>query len=55
MRAFVVRELQHPSKISLENAPEPKPGPNYVLVDVYAAGLNFFDVCLIADFINVMH
>lgn len=46
MRAFFVRELRHPSKISLEkNVAEPKAGPNQVLVDVYATGLNFFDVC----------
>jgi len=45
MRAFVVNQLNHPSKIALtEDAPEPKPVPDKVLVDVYSAGLNFFDV-----------
>ncbi|KAF8906523.1 hypothetical protein CPB84DRAFT_1769991 [Gymnopilus junonius] len=45
MRAFVVQELTHPSKISLSyDIPEPKAGSRQVLVDVYSAGLNFFDI-----------
>lgn len=45
MRAFFIEQLAHPSKITLSyNAPEPVPGRNQVLVDVYSAGLNFFDV-----------
>jgi len=45
MRAFVVNQLNHPSKIELtRDAPEPKPVPDQVLVDVYSAGLNFYDV-----------
>ncbi|KAF5354780.1 hypothetical protein D9756_005294 [Leucocoprinus leucothites] len=45
MRAFVVKELAHPSRISLSrDVPEPVPGKNQVLVDIYSAGLNFFDV-----------
>lgn len=45
MRAFVINHLSHPSKIELtRNAPEPKPVPGHILVDVYSAGLNFFDV-----------
>jgi NADPH:quinone reductase-like Zn-dependent oxidoreductase len=45
MRAFFIEELAHPSKIALSyNAPEPVPGRNQVLVDVFSAGLNFFDV-----------
>lgn len=45
MRAFVVKELNHPSKISLSHGvPEPKASDNQVLVDIYSAGLNFFDV-----------
>jgi len=47
MRAFVINQLNHPSKIELtKNAPEPKVVPDQVLVDVYSAGLNFFDVIL---------
>ena len=45
MRAFVVSQLSHPSKIELaKDASEPKPVPGQVLVDVYSAGLNFYDV-----------
>lgn len=45
MRGFVVKELAHPSKISLSyDVPEPTPGPEEVIVDVYSAALNFFDV-----------
>lgn len=45
MRAFVVREYAHPSKISLSvDAPEPSVAPDQVLVEVYSAGANFFDV-----------
>lgn len=48
MRGFVVKDLAHPSKIPLStDAPEPKLGPGLVLVDVYSAGLNFFDVRII--------
>ncbi|KAH9485385.1 Quinone oxidoreductase-like protein 2-like protein [Psilocybe cubensis] len=45
MRAFVVKELTHPSNISVtDNVTEPTAGPEHVLVDVYSAGLNFFDI-----------
>jgi len=45
MRAFVVSELTHPSKIPVSSSvPEPTAGPGQILVDVYSAGLNFFDV-----------
>jgi len=45
MRAFVIKHLSHPSKVELtRNAPEPKPVPGHILVDVYSAGLNFFDI-----------
>jgi NADPH2:quinone reductase len=45
MRAFVIKELAHPSKITLSyDASKPVPGKNQVLVDIYSAGLNFFDV-----------
>lgn len=49
MRGFVVKEYAHPSKISVvDNAPEPTVGADQVLVDVYSAGLNFFDVCTLS-------
>ncbi|EMD32159.1 hypothetical protein CERSUDRAFT_119136 [Gelatoporia subvermispora B] len=45
MRAVVVKVDAHPSKIPVtQDAPEPKPGKNEVLVDVYSAGMNFFDI-----------
>ncbi|KAF9650899.1 alcohol dehydrogenase [Thelephora ganbajun] len=45
MRAFVINQLNHPSKIELtKDAPEPKLIPDQILVDVYSAGLNFFDI-----------
>ena len=47
MKAFVVKEYAHPSNIPLAyDAPEPKAGPTDVIVDVYSAGLNFFDVSI---------
>ena len=47
MKAFVVRKYAHPSDIKLTlDAPNPTvTGKDTVLVDVYSAGLNFFDVC----------
>jgi NADPH2:quinone reductase len=45
MKGFVVKDLAHPSKIPLAtDVPEPKAGKDQVIVDVYSAGLNFFDV-----------
>ncbi|KAI0081200.1 NAD(P)-binding protein [Panus rudis PR-1116 ss-1] len=45
MRGFQVKQLAHPSKISVsDDIPEPKPGPGEVIVDVYSAALNFFDI-----------
>ncbi|KAJ6593932.1 alcohol dehydrogenase [Mycena capillaripes] len=45
MKAFVVHELAHPSKIPVTTDwPAPKPKKNQILVDVYSAGLNFFDI-----------
>ncbi|KAI0031106.1 hypothetical protein K488DRAFT_52741 [Vararia minispora EC-137] len=45
MKAFVVRQYAHPSKISLTlDAPEPMQAKDTILVDVYSAGLNFFDI-----------
>lgn len=45
MRAFAVHKLAHPSKLTLTTDwPEPKLGKDQVMVDVYAAGLNYFDI-----------
>ncbi|KAF7288666.1 hypothetical protein HMN09_01372600 [Mycena chlorophos] len=45
MKAYAVKELQHPSKITLTTDwPEPVPKKDQLLVDVYAAGLNYYDI-----------
>ncbi|EJD02968.1 alcohol dehydrogenase [Fomitiporia mediterranea MF3/22] len=45
MRAFVINAYAHPSQIHLSSdAPEPRPTGNEVIVEVYSAGLNFFDI-----------
>ena len=47
MKAFLVSEYAHPSKIQLtHDAPEPirTPGSNELLIDVHSAAVNFFDV-----------
>jgi len=41
--AYVKSVDELPAKYS-ENAPEPKPGQNEVLVDVFTSALNFFDI-----------
>ena len=47
MKAFLVSEYAHPSKIQLtHDVPEPvlTPGSDDLLIDVHSAALNFFDV-----------
>lgn len=45
MKAYVVHNHVHPSKLPLtDNAPEPKPAKGEVLVEIYSAALNFFDI-----------
>jgi len=47
MKAFLVSEYAHPSKIQLtHDAPEPvlTPGSDNLLIDVHSAALNFFDM-----------
>lgn len=57
MRAFEINSYAHPSKLSLiENVPLPNPGPNDVVVEVYSAALNFFDVCYLEFlYVNCNH
>jgi NADPH2:quinone reductase len=43
MKAIVVHEAGGPEKLVLEQVPDPEPGPDDLLVDVAAAGLNFID------------
>ncbi len=45
MRAFIINEYAHPSKIPVQqDVAEPVPSKNQVIVEVYSAGMNFFDV-----------
>ncbi|KAI0306202.1 chaperonin 10-like protein [Multifurca ochricompacta] len=47
MKAFVVSEYAHPTKIQLtHDAPEPvpTPGSDDLLIDVHSSGLNYFDI-----------
>ncbi|KAH9894889.1 alcohol dehydrogenase [Cubamyces lactineus] len=45
MRAFVINDYAHPSKIPVsQSVPEPKARQGQVLVDVFSAGLNYFDI-----------
>lgn len=45
MRAYVVNEYVHPSELILDpETPVPTPRSDEVIVDVYSAALNFFDV-----------
>jgi NADPH2:quinone reductase len=42
--AIVVSELGGPEQLHLDEVPSPRPGPDEVLVEVAAAGVNFLDV-----------
>jgi NADPH2:quinone reductase len=48
MKAVVCRASGPPESLILEDVPDPQPGAGQVLIDVYAAGLNFPDVLQIA-------
>lgn len=43
LKAIVVRQIGGPEVLVLEEVPEPTPGPEELLVEVAAAGLNFID------------
>ncbi len=47
MRAVVCRELSGPQSLSVEEVPDPKPGPGEVAIDVAAAGVNFADTLMV--------
>ena len=48
MRALVCNEYGPPESLTIEERDAPQPGPDQVLVDVVAAGINFPDVLAIA-------
>lgn len=48
MKAIVCTRFGTPADLELADVPEPNAGPGEALVTVQAAGLNFFDVLLIA-------
>lgn len=47
MRALVVHQHGPLENLKLENVPDPKPGPDEVLIDIHAASINFPDVLVI--------
>src|SRR4051794_40374058 len=47
MRAVLVHQFTPPSSLTVSDAPEPTLGDDQVLVDVRAAGCNFFDTLII--------
>ena len=49
MRAVVSRTSGGPGTLSVEDLPEPVPGPEQVLVEVRAVGVNYPDALLIED------
>lgn len=48
MRAVVLREFGTPESLRIEDVPSPVPGPDEVLVDVHAVGVNFVDLLVIS-------
>jgi NADPH2:quinone reductase len=47
MRAVVVHEFGPIDSHSVEDFPDPEPGPEEVLIDVHAAGINFSDTLIV--------
>lgn len=47
MRAVVVDRWMDPAELAVREAPEPQAGPGSVVIDVEAAGANFFDTLLV--------
>ena len=47
MRALICSELGPADQLSVQEAPDPQPGPGEIVLDVRAAGLNFPDTLII--------
>lgn len=47
MRAVVVHEFGSPESLSVEEVASPRPGPDEILIDVQAVGVNFVDLLVI--------
>jgi NADPH2:quinone reductase len=47
MRAVVVRAFTNPSELRVSDVEEPPVMPDHVLVDLKAAGSNFFDTLIV--------
>jgi NADPH2:quinone reductase len=47
MRAIVVDRWMEPGELTVQDVPEPEAPPGSVLVDVRAAGCNFFDILMV--------
>jgi NADPH2:quinone reductase len=47
MRAIVVDHWMDPSELTVRDAPDPKLTPRGVLIEVHAAGCNFFDTLIV--------
>src|SRR5262249_57466158 len=47
MRAVVVDRWMEPAELGVREVPEPDLGPGGLLVDVRAAGCNFFDILMV--------
>src|SRR5258705_6734948 len=47
MRAIVVDRWMDPSELTVREAPEPRLTPHGVLIEVRAAGCNFFDTLIV--------
>src|SRR5262249_61218186 len=47
MRAVVVDRWMEPRELAVRELPEPEPRPGTLLVEVRAAGCNFFDILMV--------
>jgi len=54
MRAVLVREFGSPETMVVETLPSPRPGPDEVLIEVHAAGVNFPDLLVMQGLYQVL-